>query len=30
MDITSKYYGKIVGVSRAEGFITNKLLLDLI
>ena len=26
-DIVSRYYGKIIGVKRAEGFITNKLLL---
>jgi LmbE family N-acetylglucosaminyl deacetylase len=27
MDITSKYYGKIVSVERAEGFISNRILI---
>jgi LmbE family N-acetylglucosaminyl deacetylase len=27
MDITSRYYGKMVGVKRAEGFMCNKYLL---
>jgi len=27
LDATSKYYGKVVGVERAEGFISNRILL---
>ena len=27
MDITSRYYGKLAGVKRAEGFMTNKYLI---
>jgi len=27
LDVSTRYYGKIVGVERAEGFICNKLLL---
>jgi len=27
LDITSRYYGKIIGVKRAEGFISAKFLI---
>ena len=27
LDLTTRYYGKMVGVERAEGFVTHKLLL---
>ena len=27
IDSTSRYYGKIIGVERAEGFYSNKILL---
>ena len=25
LDVTSRYYGKIIGVKRAEGFIANRI-----
>jgi LmbE family N-acetylglucosaminyl deacetylase len=27
LDVTSRYYGKMIGVKRAEGFVTSKFLL---